>query len=142
MKSCDCENCSLSWEDRSYEGECNDCGCLVYGDLYGNKFLCRFPEFIKWKIAKRKQKKIDEKQAKQYEGIGKWFDEQQKRENAMRTAIKEVLLTDRYDGKECSICREDNGKLFKIDTDSLLIESHMRLIWRYEELLQEGSRDE
>ena len=26
-----CENCPAGWEDRSYEGECNDCGCLIYG---------------------------------------------------------------------------------------------------------------
>ena len=26
----DCENCPLGWEERGYEGECYDCGCLVY----------------------------------------------------------------------------------------------------------------
>lgn len=26
-----CENCPAGWEDRSYEGECNDCGCLIMG---------------------------------------------------------------------------------------------------------------
>lgn len=26
-----CENCPAGWEDRSYEGECNDCGCLILG---------------------------------------------------------------------------------------------------------------
>ena len=26
-----CETCPAGWEDRSYEGECNDCGCRIYG---------------------------------------------------------------------------------------------------------------
>lgn len=26
-----CEDCPACWEDRSYEGECNDCGCLIMG---------------------------------------------------------------------------------------------------------------
>jgi len=26
-----CENCPAGWEDRSYEGECGDFGCLIYG---------------------------------------------------------------------------------------------------------------
>lgn len=26
-----CENCPAGWEDRSYEGECYDCGCLILG---------------------------------------------------------------------------------------------------------------
>lgn len=81
--------------------------------------------------------RIDREQVKQYEGIGEWYEEQQKREIAMHTAIKEVLLTDRYDG-ERFICCENSGKLYKLDTDSVLLDGAMELIWRYEELLQEG----
>lgn len=30
-----CENCPAGWEERSYEGECQDCGCLIMGhDLF------------------------------------------------------------------------------------------------------------
>lgn len=28
----DCENCPLGWEERGYEGECYDCGCMVHAD--------------------------------------------------------------------------------------------------------------
>lgn len=137
MKSCDCENCPLSWEERSCEGEC-DCGCLIYGDLYyGEKLICKFPKRIKWKIVKWKQNKIDKEQARQY--IGEWYEEQQKREIAMRTAIKEVLLTDSYDG-ERFICREKDGKLYKLDTDSILLDAAMELIGRYEDLLSGDCR--
>lgn len=32
-----CENCPAGWEDRTYEGECNDCGCLIMGhDMVGD----------------------------------------------------------------------------------------------------------
>jgi len=32
-----CENCPAAWEDRSYEGECNDCGCRIMGhDMVGD----------------------------------------------------------------------------------------------------------
>lgn len=27
-----CENCPAGWEDMSYEGECNACGCLILGN--------------------------------------------------------------------------------------------------------------
>jgi hypothetical protein len=26
----ECENCPLGWEERGYEGECYDYGCMVY----------------------------------------------------------------------------------------------------------------
>ena len=29
----DCEYCPLGWEDRDYEGDCNDCGCMVNDDI-------------------------------------------------------------------------------------------------------------
>ena len=33
-----CEECPAGWEDRSYEGECNACGCLILGnDMFDDK---------------------------------------------------------------------------------------------------------
>ena len=29
----DCEYCPLGWEERGYEGECYDCGCMVHEDI-------------------------------------------------------------------------------------------------------------
>lgn len=45
-----CEHCLLSWEDRSYEGECYDCGCYMadVGEDYPKTLLiCRLPNWIK-----------------------------------------------------------------------------------------------
>lgn len=30
-----CEECPAGWEDRSHEGECYDCGCIIYGEADG-----------------------------------------------------------------------------------------------------------
>ena len=45
----DCEHCPCGWEYRSYEGECEDCGCLVSkdGDFTTPTFVCMLPNWIK-----------------------------------------------------------------------------------------------
>ena len=77
MKDCDCENCPLSWEDWSYEGDC-DCGCMWYGDSYewyenlcGNGFVCRLPLFAKEIIYKIKKRQLDKRQFKFYRELYK-----------------------------------------------------------------------
>ena len=47
---CDCEDCPLSWEDISYEGECNACGCYmakVGEDCPRTLLICRLPKWVK-----------------------------------------------------------------------------------------------
>jgi len=46
---CDCEHCSLSWEDRSYEGKCYDCGCFLAKKGHDNApmLICMLPRWIK-----------------------------------------------------------------------------------------------
>lgn len=46
---CDCEHCPLSWEVRSYEGDC-DCGCYMaeHGDDCPKTLLiCMLPNWVK-----------------------------------------------------------------------------------------------
>lgn len=43
----DCENCPCGWESRSYEGECNDCGCLFNYDFNTPVWKCMLPKWIK-----------------------------------------------------------------------------------------------
>lgn len=52
----DCENCPFSWEDRSYEGECNDYGCYYDRDseLSAPTIICLLPHWVKEWIKKRK----------------------------------------------------------------------------------------
>lgn len=52
----DCENCPMGWETRSYEGECDDCGCLFDYDFKVPIWKCMLPNWIKGKIAKHKRK--------------------------------------------------------------------------------------
>src|SRR5574344_2764943 len=49
---CDCENCPMGWEDMSYEGECNDCGCLFDHNFKVPIWKCMLPEGIKKLIVK------------------------------------------------------------------------------------------
>lgn len=139
MKECDCEYCPLSWEDRSYEGECEDCGCMAYGDyLGGAKFLCRLPDFIKRKIAKCKQSRIDKQQAHQYEGIGEWYAEEQRKDRAFRQAIDECIFVNSW-GENLILCSEDkNGKRYKVEISDEYCLARMR----YEELLKESEGTE
>lgn len=44
---CDCENCPMGWEDRGYEGECSDCGCLFSHDFNTPIWKCMLPNWIK-----------------------------------------------------------------------------------------------
>ena len=114
FKESDCEDCPLSWEDRSYEGDC-DCGCYIYEDLYGDKFICRLPMFIKRFIATRKIKKIEKEQARQYDGIGEWYKEEQRKETAMQYAINETL---KERGMFLCFRSEEQDKYYPIRSDS------------------------
>jgi hypothetical protein len=53
---CDCEYCPLSWEDRSYEGECYDCGCFLAKKGRDNApmLICMLPRWIKKILLKHK----------------------------------------------------------------------------------------
>lgn len=58
---CDCEHCPLSWEDRSYEGECNDCGCFLAKKGHDNAsmLICMLPRWIKKILLKHKAESED-----------------------------------------------------------------------------------
>jgi len=68
MRSCD--KCPLAWEDRTYEGECNDAGCHgSCGDFVTN-IWCFLPKFmgkIKLWMLNRSERKYYERMAKEYE---------------------------------------------------------------------------
>ena len=53
----DCEYCPCGWEYRSYEGECDSCGCCMSktpGDFDTPTWKCMLPDWIKRILAKRK----------------------------------------------------------------------------------------
>lgn len=131
MKTVDCETCPLSWEDRGYEGECYDCGCIWYGDLYGKKLMCHFPEFIKWMIRKSADKKRDKALEHQYDGIVEWFEEEQRKDAAFRQAVEECILKNKY-GEELILCREDKDGRWKVEIN----EEYSFARMRYEEILK------
>lgn len=52
----DCENCPCGWECRSYEGECEDCGCYISkdGDFSAPTLVCMLPNWVKRILLKLK----------------------------------------------------------------------------------------
>ena len=53
LESC-CEDCPMGWDDMSYEGECNDCGCYFNYDFNVPRWKCILPRWVKNLIKKRK----------------------------------------------------------------------------------------
>ena len=54
----DCEHCAFSWEDRGYEGECYDYGCVMdkgQNALCAPLWACLLPRWIKRLIKKLKK---------------------------------------------------------------------------------------
>lgn len=45
----DCKYCPCCWEDRSYEGECNDCGCWLARKCHEEPpiIICMLPYWVK-----------------------------------------------------------------------------------------------
>lgn len=87
----DCAVCPCSWEDRSYEGECSDCGCVAYRDLYGDRLLCQLPDWAKRMIRERHDRKRDAAMAREYDGMADYFMEQERKDTAMLQALHEML---------------------------------------------------
>lgn len=60
---CDCEHCPSSWEDRSYEGECNDCGCFLAKKGHDNApmLICMLPKWIKKILLRYKTERNNKK---------------------------------------------------------------------------------
>ena len=134
MKECNCEYCPLSWEDRGVED--GDAGCYWYGNLYGTRFMCHMPNFIKKFITNARERQIDAARYKQYDGIGDWFMEEERKTKAMQQALQEKLFTNRYD-EELFLCYEHNGKLYKYGDDNKVSnEQAAEIRWRYEELIK------
>lgn len=53
----DCEHCPSCWENRSYEGECYDCGCYLAkkGHEDAPMLICMLPNRIKRIILKSRK---------------------------------------------------------------------------------------
>lgn len=68
----DCSECPLCWEDWCYEGD-SDCGCYIYDDLYGYKFLCYLPGFVKRLIANYKGRERNKALIRDCNDMMEWY---------------------------------------------------------------------
>lgn len=127
-RECDCEQCILGWEEWGLE-DC-DAGCYFYPDLEWNGIMCHAPAFIKKIIFNRKMRKRDKYYEKEWSDYDEFLKEQDRKENAMSDAIKEVLL---QDGNMICYTGHD-GKLHPYSS-SYLYQHAWEVISKYEELL-------
>lgn len=128
-KECDCENCILGWENRDPE-DC-DAGCYYYPDLWWNGLMCYMPNFIKRMILNRRIRQ----QEKSWEGYAEFCMEQDRKADAMREAIEEVLLKD---GNMLCYTGHDGNK-YPYD-DFYIYQRGYELMSKYEELLEESNK--
>lgn len=138
---CECEDCVLGWEDMDYEGDCNDCGCLYYGGLYGNRFICRLPKCIKSLIYKVKMNKINKHEAKMYDGIAEWYSEREWKIDAMMQAINENVFINCYNEKLFLCSRDSNGRLWLYNDGKISSEQADGVIRSYDKILEEKKED-
>lgn len=130
-KECDCENCILGWEQRGPE-DC-DAGCYYYPDLWWHGLMCYMPNFIKRIILNRRIRQ----QEKSWEDFAEFCMEQDRKADAMREAIEEVLL---QDGNMICYTGHD-GKLHPYG--SLYLYQHAwEVVSKYEELLNRKESEE
>lgn len=87
----DCAVCPCAWEDMSHEGECYDCGCVASKHMTGRNLICRAPDWLKRLIRKRADARRDRALSGQYEDIAEWFEESERKDEAMRRAIAETF---------------------------------------------------
>lgn len=97
-----CEHCPYCWSEYSYEGD-GDCGCYIRGELYDT---CRLIPPIRFLIGWPRKRKTEYWEKQQYDGIGEYYEQQYKQEDAMRAAILKAL-------ENCEVCQRDpEGKLY------------------------------
>lgn len=113
----DCENCILGWENCSYEGECDDCGCMLYGDLDAGRLACYLPNTLLRPVRDHIEKRNDRFEAKQYDGITEWFAAEEQRDRLFRSAIREQLLSDSMGHPVQPLYKTQGGKYMTLDLD-------------------------
>lgn len=87
----DCARCPCGWEDTSYEGECNDCGCVACRDMSGRSLVCRLPDPVKRLIRRAADARREKLRAREYDGIAEWFAESERKDEIMRRALSETF---------------------------------------------------
>ena len=90
----ECDECILSWEESSYEGECCGCGCMLYREFDAGRLACCLPNSLLQPVRKYIENRNDKSQARACDGISEWIAKEEKRDKLFRNAIDTRLLTD------------------------------------------------
>ena len=134
-RECDCENCILGWEERGYD-DC-DAGCYYYPDLWTNGIVCHMPYFIKKILLNRRIRQQEKSWEGSWEGYAEFIKEKNRKDDAMREAIKEVLLKDGG-----MICYKGNdGEIYPF-SEYYLYHHAWEVVSKYEELLNRNESED
>lgn len=121
-----CDKCKWFCENRC-ETECGteyDCYCLIKGDRYDNG--CWLVNPFRYLIGRVHKKRNDYYMEHEYDGIGEWYEQQQKNEKALADAIKEEL-------KDFECYRVySNGDKAKKDINEYIDSVTYRVVDKYE----------
>lgn len=105
----DCGKCCLSWEERSYEGDC-DCGCVLYGDDGHVGIACFLPNLFLRRLRARKDRERDEALAREGEGMYQWTVENETKDALFLQALRDRMFVDKTGNPKQPLYRAPNGK--------------------------------
>lgn len=105
----DCENCCLSWESRSMEGDC-DCGCVLYGDLDQARTACFLPNLLLRPIRWKKDDEYSEAISRDADRMAGWFATEQKKQDLFLRALATKLFVDADGNPATPLYHSPSGK--------------------------------
>lgn len=130
----DCEHCPCAWEDRSYEGECGDCGCHLYKDLSGRRLGCLLPDFVLRAVARRKTAAQKAAEEHAYDGVAEWYEASRRKDELFEKAVLNAMYVDRNKSPVQPLYRSKDGAFHPYATQDGYALARMD----YEENLEAG----
>lgn len=79
-----CDKCPYSWEERSYEGDC-DCGCYVKGDIQDT---CRLLPPFRSIIGNIRKRQVEYHLEHEYDGYAEFHEEYER----VNQGLKQILI--------------------------------------------------
>lgn len=120
-----CEYCPQAWEDSSYEGECNACGCYARGEC---RSTCRLIPPVRSILGWKRRRYMEYWESRRYDGIGETYqemwDQRKILTEELKGALKEFTLCYKVEADETWVNESGKSeklpKLRPVDTDGFL----------------------
>lgn len=110
-----CDECPQSWEDRSYEGECNDYGCYACGEC---RETCRLIPPVRAFRGWKHRRYMEYWENRRYDGMGdtyqEMWDQRKILTDELKDALKEFTLCYKVEASEGWV--NEDGKTEELST--------------------------